>query len=171
MSPDTEIKTRLFTPWLVVPDSYDGPTMDDGRPKMQITYADADRFHAAGRDEWIEITDHVTGAQWLARQSECGAGCRCAAEAKPVGDAAMGSARTRQRKSKEPAQRWRTLPSHGRSVFGDSEEEIVGKARVQADELGTAVAYELWSEDHPQDYLNEGWACLGTVRPSSSGQR
>jgi len=66
-------------------------------------------------------------------------------------------------KVKPPRHRWRTLPSDGNCLYGDTKEEIVEKAQGQAESLGTTVGLELWSEDHPMDYLNQGWALVGTV--------
>ena len=37
--------------------------------------------------------------------------------------------------------------------------------RKFADRDGTSVIGELWSKDHPQDSLNQGWACDAVYRP------
>lgn len=62
-----------------------------------------------------------------------------------------------------PAYRWRTLPSNGKHEYAATEEEVKELAREQAQSLGTWVGWELWSEDHPQDDLNRGWAFCGRV--------
>lgn len=40
-----------------------------------------------------------------------------------------------------------------------------------ADLDGRTVLTELWSPDHPQDELNDGWGCDGAVHPSVPAQR
>ncbi|WP_280454196.1 hypothetical protein [Nocardia brasiliensis] len=41
-------------------------------------------------------------------------------------------------------------------------------AQYWADRTGQTVCTELWDPTHPQDALNLGWACDGTVEPSTS---
>ena len=148
MSHDTQTNTRLFTPWLVVPDSYAGPTMDDGRAEMQLTAADLDAYYAGG-DNWTQVTDQVTSTQWLVRRADCGAGCRCAAEAKPVPepgaggkvvDAAMGSNKTQVNG---------VLPMHEFTVT------IAGCSREEAEQVLTERLGH--DEDYGFDYEIAGW--------------
>jgi len=78
---------------------------------------------------------------------------------------------------KPPAKRYRIL----RNVPDDSatrtalyfatESERDAAARVWADETNYTVIVEEWSPEHPQDYLNLGWAAVGTVEPGGGGLR
>lgn len=65
--------------------------------------------------------------------------------------------------SRAPLKRWRTLPPDGRCEHAESEAEIRKLAREATKRFGRGIAYELWAEDHPQDSLNRGWACVGVV--------
>jgi len=86
MSPET----RLFTPYLMNGQTYDGETMGDGRALMKITFEDAHKYDGAQPDDrrtgpvFVEITDLETQTKWLVRPAICSGDCFCAAEAKRV---------------------------------------------------------------------------------------
>lgn len=75
-----------------------------------------------------------------------------------------------KRITKAPAQRWRTLPSTGLCRYADDETQVRALAKEAAQQLGTNVGIELWSEDHNHDRLNLGWALVGVEKYDSPAQ-
>lgn len=74
---------RIFTPRPVAgTDPGPFPVWEDGwRREMYVSGADRRAFDdAKWSNAWVPMTDLDTGLTVLARQADCGAGCRCAAE-------------------------------------------------------------------------------------------
>lgn len=52
------------------------------------------------------------------------------------------------------------------AIYYSTRERRDACAQAWADRDGHSVLTELWSEEHSQDHLNQGWACDGTVAPA-----
>lgn len=72
-------RLEVFTPDVVAGATYPGETMPDGRAVMFVTRGTS---RALG-DQWMTVRDRATGTDWEVRRADCGAPCRCAAEARP----------------------------------------------------------------------------------------
>lgn len=72
----------IFTPDMTPGSTYPGETMSDGRAVMDVSVEDRQRYLDAQDGTWTLVTDTKTGTSWEVRRADCGAGCRCAAEAR-----------------------------------------------------------------------------------------
>lgn len=72
---------------------------------------------------------------------------------------------------KGPKNRYRILPwsDNVSTLYYATQEDRDEAAERLARELQQTMFCELWDESHPQDYLNEGWACDRIVQPPADG--
>lgn len=66
----------------------------------------------------------------------------------------------------EPLRKFRIVLPDGRTLDYTTKATRDDEARRWADTYGVTVITELWDAEHPQDELNRGWACDGTVVPA-----
>jgi hypothetical protein len=70
--------------------------------------------------------------------------------------------------AKGPTRPFRVIRGDGgnqKTVYFRTREARDASAQRFADWDRSTVVTELWDESHPQDSLNLGWACDGTVKP------
>lgn len=67
-------------------------------------------------------------------------------------------------------QKYRILPwaDDVDTRYFDTQEERDRAAKLLALTTGKTMYCELWDASHPQDELNQGWACDSIVEPPSS---
>lgn len=61
--------------------------------------------------------------------------------------------------------RYRTIDQWGEVEQFVTKEGRDSRARAQAARTGERIITEFWDESHPQDSLNQGWACDGFADP------
>jgi hypothetical protein len=66
----------------------------------------------------------------------------------------------------EPQRKFRILLPDGQALDYQTKGTRDHEARHWADTYGFTVITELWDVEHPQDELNQGWACDGVVKPT-----
>ena len=59
-------------------------TETNERYDLRINLDDRDLFNRSGED-WVRVTDQVTGVRYEARKASCGLMCQCDAIARPIG--------------------------------------------------------------------------------------